>query len=584
MKKYIITIAILLLLGLVLAVLAYQENVKLNKDFFVETISSVRSMKALDNELNVSLLKARYGIDENFAAIDRIDDALAEEFDRLRYTGTIVELDFDNPLQKLLSEYEEKAEIKNELIDDFKQSLGRLNQAVNTLPALTDDLIKFAKDNDQAERLDTLNQLNSAIYQYLSLEDSNSKKKVTNNIPLLQGLNTLDTPPNITSSSTINATAENQQRIQSYRNQLETILEQHSKAQQSLVKVLAQSTNELLDRLQSAYTDSHNALLAKAGKLRNALVGYGFLLLAVLAYFAYILRKNYTNLEQKVIERTRAIEESQEQLIQSEKMASLGELVAGVAHEVNTPLGYVSSNVETIGVNLNDMNQLLQRVKQLWQHSQGDNLDIIQVAAKSKNIVDCYDELQIGEIFDESQELLADSHHGLEEISGLVSSLKDFSRLDRQSTEHIDVHDCINSSLKIASNKLKENNVTVDKKYAELPKITCTPSKLNQLFLNITTNAAQAMKEAGGTLTVRTQQQDDNIAIYFEDQGVGMSEETLKKVFDPFYTTKPIGEGTGLGMSISYKIAQAHDGDITVASELGKGTTLCVTLPIQTPK
>ena len=199
----------------------------------------------------------------------------------------------------------------------------------------------------------------------------------------------------------------------------------------------------------------------------------------------------------------------------------------------------------------------------------------------TKAIVDVYSELQIEEVFDESQELLKDSNHGLKEISGLVQGLKDFSRLDRQSTEHIDVHNCIENSLKIAASKLRENQVTVEKNFATLPKITCTPSKLNQLFLNIITNAAYAMKESGGTLTVYTEKEDDNIEVYFKDEGVGMNEETLKKLFDPFFTTKPIGDGTGLGMSISYKIVRAHNGDITATSEPGKGTTFCITLPIE---
>jgi len=569
MKKYIITIASLLLIGLVLAVMVYQENDKLNKDFFVETISSVRRLKALDNELSVSLLKARYGIESNYDAITDTTDAIDEEFDRLRYTGTIVELDFDNPLQKLLSNYEDKATYKNDLIEDFKENHASLLESVKRFPRTSEQLASVAQAANNINAIDTINRLNIAVYQYLDSENSNSQQAIIDGVPELQALFS-DTQNSDTTTL-----------VNNYQQQLNGILEQRKNTQESLVNALEQSTNELLDQLQSAYTDSHNTLLAKSEKLRNALVIYGFVLLGVLGFFAYILRKNYTNLEQKVIERTRAIEESQEQLIQSEKMASLGELVAGVAHEVNTPLGYVSSNVETIGVNLEDINQLLIGIKQLWQQSQSSDLDIMKIAASSKAVVDVYSELQIEEVFDESQELLKDSGHGLDEISGLVKSLKDFSRLDRQSTEHIDVHDCIESSLKIATSKLRESNVTVEKHYANLPKITCTPSKLNQLFLNVITNAAYAMKKAGGTLNVVTEQQDSNVVIYFKDEGIGMDEDTLKKLFDPFFTTKPIGDGTGLGMSISYKIVRAHNGDITANSEPGKGTTFCITLPIE---
>ena len=566
MKKYIITIALLLLIGLVLAVLVYKENSELNKDFFVETISSVRRLKALDNELSVSLLKARYGIENNYDSITEITDSIDEEFDRLRYTGTIVELDFDNPLQKLLSQYEDKSSFKNDVIADFKDTHSDLSTSVKRFLTLSQQLTSIAKDTQNVDTINLINELNIAVYQYLDSESSDSQVVIENALPQL----------NRTFSNTESAGIADD-----YQKQLNNILEQRKDTQQHVVETLEQSTTELLDQLQSAYTDSHNTLLAQSATLRNALVIYGFILLGVLGFLAYILRKNYTNLEQKVIERTRDIEESQEQLIQSEKMASLGEMVAGVAHEVNTPLGYVSSNVETIGTNLEDINQLLIGVKHLWQQSQSSDMNIMKVAANSKAVVDVYSELQIEEVFDESQELLKDSNHGLKEISGLVQGLKDFSRLDRQSTEHIDVHNCIENSLKIAASKLRENQVTVERNFAILPKITCTPSKLNQLFLNIITNAAYAMKESGGTLTVYTEKEDDNIEVYFKDEGVGMDEETLKKLFDPFFTTKPIGDGTGLGMSISYKIVRAHNGDITATSEPGKGTTFCITLPIE---
>ena len=566
MKKYIITIALLLLIGLVLAVLVYQENEKLNKDLFVETISSVRRLKAFDNELSVSLLKARYGIENNYDSITEITDSIGEEFDRLRYTGTIVDLDFDNPLQELLTQYEGKADLKNDIIADFKENHSGLSESVENFASLNTQLTNLARETKNIGKINLANQLNVAVYEYLDSESDSSRQTIEDAIPQL---NSVFSEPEFATL------------IRNYPKPLNNILEQRQETQQHIVAALEQSTTDLLDRLQSAYTDLHNSLLSKSERLRNALVIYGFILLGALGYFAYILRKKYTNLEQKVIERTRDIEESQEQLIQSEKMASLGEMVAGVAHEVNTPRGYVSSNFETIGLNLQDVNQLLIGIKRLWKESQSDDMDIMKVAANSKAVVDIYSELQIEEVFDESQELLKDSNHGLEEISILVKGLKDFSRLDRQSTEHIDVHECIENSLKIATNKLKENNVTVDKNFATLPKITCTPSKLNQLFLNVITNAAYAMKESGGTLRIDSEQDDNNIKIHIKDEGVGMSEETLKKIFDPFFTTKPIGDGTGLGMSISYKIVRSHNGDITAESELGEGTTFCITLPIE---
>lgn len=459
------------------------------------------------------------------------------------------------------------------MIESFKESHATLAESVNAFPELSRSLWQLAKSSGNQALADQLAETNLAVYRYLESEDNTSRSAIENTIPLLKTLVGVE-PDNDGQTMSL---------VDGYQSATMGLLDQRQQTQQLLVQALDVPTGELLDELQTGYTEFHNDLLQKSETLRNTLIIYGFVLLGILGFFAFLLRKNFVNLEQKVAERTRQIKESQEQLIQSEKMASLGELVAGVAHEVNTPLGYVSSNVETLQMNFSDVDQVLDKVKQLWQHSLAPDLNIVTIAQQSKAVVDAYAQLQVDDVFDESQELLHDSRHGLEEISGLIQSLKDFSRLDRQSTDHIDVHDCIDSSLRIATNKIKECNVSVEKHYRELPKITCMPSKLNQLFLNVITNAAQAMKDndSGGTLSITTGQQGDNVVLQFQDEGVGMDEETMKKMFDPFFTTKPIGEGTGLGMSISYKIVQSHQGDIAVDSEPGKGTTIRITLPIE---
>jgi len=191
-----------------------------------------------------------------------------------------------------------------------------------------------------------------------------------------------------------------------------------------------------------------------------------------------------------------------------------------------------------------------------------------------------YEELDADVITEESIQLLNDGAYGLVEISKLVISLKDFARLDRQNSEQIDIHKCINNSITIASNHIKDNNVDIILDYGEIPAIACFPSKLNQLFLNIISNACHAMKENGGSLVITTEHNDQNIVISFADEGCGMDEETRHKMFDPFFTTKDIGEGTGLGMSISYKIIEAHKGKVTVNSIVGKGSIIDIHLPI----
>jgi signal transduction histidine kinase len=306
-----------------------------------------------------------------------------------------------------------------------------------------------------------------------------------------------------------------------------------------------------------------------------------------LIFFGYTIWKNYTLLEQQVADRTEEIKsayeelrESRELLIQNEKMASLGQMVAGVAHEINTPLGYVTSNVDTLKLNLSDLGELTSKLHELSAESKADTPDPSLAATPIVELINIYTELEANELIDESQQLLDDGIFGLKEISKLVVSLKDFSRLDRQATESIDIHNCLESSLTIASNPIKENDVSVVREFGKLPKISCLPSKLNQLFLNIITNACQAMHQQAGDLTIRTSSDNGEIRIDFIDQGVGMDEQTQQKMFDPFFTSKEIGQGTGLGLSIAYKIIEAHKGRIEVSSILNEGTSIAVILPI----
>ncbi len=256
-------------------------------------------------------------------------------------------------------------------------------------------------------------------------------------------------------------------------------------------------------------------------------------------------------------------------------------MVAGVAHEMNTPLAYVSSNVTSVISNMNDINKSLVNIQSLYDELKSPQRDNNKVAQLVKKTVIDYEQLETAEIYEESKELLEDGSHGLGEISNLVVSLKDFARLDRQTTESVAIESCLDNTLTIAINHIKENQVTVEKNYGSTPEIECIPSKLNQLFLNIVTNAAQAIGIEGGRLTITTEHIGEKISIRFSDTGSGMDEATKQKMFDPFFTSKPIGEGTGLGMSIAYKIIEAHKGSIEVESEVNVGTVITVTLPIK---
>lgn len=281
------------------------------------------------------------------------------------------------------------------------------------------------------------------------------------------------------------------------------------------------------------------------------------------------LNKAYSNLKS-----------SQLALVQSEKMASLGQMVAGIAHEINTPLGYVQNNVSMGQELFIQVRTMIAGYEALVDNLLDEHANEVEIGAQMAHITNLRSQLNAQEMLMDMQGLMADSLYGIDQISELVLNLKDFSRMDAAATEAFDVNNCIQSALKIGRNVLK-NKVEVITHLAELPKIKCLPSQLNQVFLNLFSNAAQAM-EKHGRLTIKSWCADEVIQISVADNGKGIPADILTRVFDPFFTTKPVGEGTGLGLAISHQIIQQHGGEIQVTSTLGEGTCFHIRLPLNT--
>lgn len=272
------------------------------------------------------------------------------------------------------------------------------------------------------------------------------------------------------------------------------------------------------------------------------------------------------------------LKESQAHLIQSEKMASLGQMVAGVAHELNTPLGYVRGNVELVGAMAGNLREFARTNLELLELLENPDAEpeiiaglIRQLRAEARNG-------QAAQLTDELSQLLEDTVFGCNQIAELVGSLKDFSRLDRQATENVNLKDCITQALVIARSVIK-NKVQVFRDDADLPLVSCVPSQINQVLLNLVTNAAQAI-EGSGKILIRTRAEGDHVTISVQDTGKGIPPDVIGRIFDPFFTTKPVGQGTGLGLSICFRIVQEHGGKIRVASVPGKGTRFLITLPL----
>lgn len=261
-------------------------------------------------------------------------------------------------------------------------------------------------------------------------------------------------------------------------------------------------------------------------------------------------------MEQRASQRTRSLvtanhqlKASQTQLVQSEKMASLGQMVAGIAHEMNTPLGYVSSNLELIS----DFSKQIQ--------------DSQAAAAEVQNAA----------LFKDMDSLLNDSVYGLRQMGELITGLRSFSRLDQSRQDEVSLNECIDSALTIARNVVRPK-AEVIKNYDSDTLLRCVPSQINQVLLNLLTNAAQAIDHFG-EITITTKGSEDYVDVYIRDTGKGMPEDVRSRIFDPFYTTKPVGEGTGLGLSISWQIIRQHRGIIKVRSVEGKGTVFVIRLP-----
>jgi signal transduction histidine kinase len=273
----------------------------------------------------------------------------------------------------------------------------------------------------------------------------------------------------------------------------------------------------------------------------------------------------------------RELKASQAQLIQSEKMASLGQMVAGVAHEINTPLGYVRNNVEMLGEFMQQLAPLLQAYRSLGRTLLAPDSDAMAVGNALSAIEQMEAATDPGLLLDDHATMLGDTLYGLGQISELVSGLKNFSRLDQAPTDNVSLNDCVESALLIARNALK-SRVEVIRQLGDIPAVSCAPSQINQVLLNLLTNAAQAIDDRGRIL-IRTWADDSRVYLSVQDTGKGMPPEVLKRIFDPFYTTKPVGEGTGLGLSIAYKIVEQHGGRIHVASQVGRGTRFVIALP-----
>jgi len=265
------------------------------------------------------------------------------------------------------------------------------------------------------------------------------------------------------------------------------------------------------------------------------------------------------------------------QLTQTDKLASIGQLAAGIAHEINNPVGYVTSNLNTLEEYLSDIRKLIALDQTLIKRL--DEITLPEaLAKKTEKIHEYAREIDLNFLQEDMDELIKDCIDGLDRIKKIVIDLKDFAHPGKKDIEPVDINACIETTLNVAANELKYKT-TVHKDLKIVPLIKGIPQQLNQVFLNILVNAAQAI-EKKGEIRIKTWQKNNDVLLTISDTGCGIDPENISKIFDPFFTTKEVGKGTGLGMNIAYNIIQQHGGSIAVKSEKGKGTTFTVSLPV----
>ena len=269
------------------------------------------------------------------------------------------------------------------------------------------------------------------------------------------------------------------------------------------------------------------------------------------------------------------LEDAQNQLLQSEKMATIGQLAAGVAHEINNPVGYINSNLGTLQKYIKDVFAMLDA------YEQAEPL-LTASPETMRNIRALKDKLDIGYLKEDVVALMSESQEGIARVKKIVQDLKDFSHVDEAEWQWTDIRKGLDSTLNIVWNEIKYKAEVV-KEYGDLPEVECLPSQLNQVFMNLLVNAAHAIEDKG-IIFIRSGHENDRVWIEIADSGKGIPPENLNRIFDPFFTTKPVGKGTGLGLSLSYSIIQKHHGRINVSSEVGVGTIFRVYLPVKQPE
>ncbi len=572
----LITVFLIIALAGGFSLVAYQKALPdvngLRKDIVERTLT----IDGLDAKVNELAIRNRYNLDVDYDALTRTTsllDKAVRDFERTYFADNAID---DDLLMRHFTDFKNELELKKEVIENFKTHNSVLRNSEKYAPEVGRKLVVFAKDINAQQAgafyMDIIqNMLEYALLgSSVQLENLKIKQNQLSEIEKQM--------PN-------NALSE----VIAFAKHLDVVIVEKEETDTYLRKIMLTTTDENLDQLSQSWDEWLFKQQKKHDKFKNLLIVYITGLLLFIMATVWILRSLYRSMDRKVEERTREthkafqeLKENETQLMQSEKMASLGQLVTGITYEMNTPLGYVSSNVNTIGENIGDMDKIYVVIDQLSQEVSQPKPDSKKMVVMLKQLVKLYMQNGQQSLMTETQQLLTDATDGLSEISTLVNSLKDYGSVDQSEMKTVNLNDNIDTTLEMCKTQLGDREII--KKYGDLADIECVSSQMNQVFMNIFNNAIDATDESDGQIVISSENDKSGVIISIADNGHGMNDNTVKHMFDPFFTTRDVGQGVGLGMAVTYRIIKSHGGEIIVDSGPDKGSKIIVKLPFKHPQ
>ena len=562
-----------LIVLLVLLMGLWFKNKTLNLDRHDRIMEQVRSLKQIEAVINTDILKARFLLQAHY-------DPLAHDWQQYQASLKALEKALskaqpESTVQNCLASLKQMIAAKGTAVEQFKTQNAVLQNSLRYFPTPVKQVISQLPPNTPLTQL--LNQLlqNELTYNLNAREELHSI--ILTDIIALDA-EALHQPPDIANDLT--NIALHGRMIARLKPEVEQIINH----------IMTLPTAPALEALAAAHEAQHGQQMEKANVLGLLLFGMAVALLVVYVADLYhhqqkseqlkainlLLEKEVSDRTQTLQQTLETLQQSQSQLIQAEKMAGLGQMVAGIAHEVNNPINFIYANIKPTTQYALELLHLFHLYQQHYPHP------IPAIEAYRKKI-------DIQFIAKDFPKILTSMKVGADRIRDLVLSLRNFSRLDEAEMKSVDLHEGLESALLILQHRLQSHQpITVVKEYGKLPLVECYAGSLNQVFMNILSNAIDALEETTDreeSLSIRilTQTLDhQHVAICIADNGTGIPESVKQRLFDPFFTTKPVGKGTGLGLSIAYQIVvDSHQGQLRCESTQGQGTEFWIELPVQ---